>query len=172
MERSYYIKLRNRYLHSDLHVIFVAESPPASGKYFYDEDGSAAEPLFKALMNVLDIKPATKKEGLATFSEAGHILVDATYTPVNKIQGRSRKSAILADYGNLSNDLKTLCGKKKPDVILIKANICRLLEQKLRSDGFNVKNGGVIVRFPVSGQQKNFLREMKKIYRNPQKLAQ
>jgi len=168
MDKDYYAKLRNKYLPSDLRVIFVAESPPASGKYFYNEDGSLGEPLFRAMMNVLDIKPTTKTEGLKAFRQTGHLLVDATYTPVNKFQGKRRELTILSDYKNLTHDLKNLCGNKNPDVILIKANICRLLERKLRSDGFNVKNGGVIVPFPSNGQQKNFLREMNKIYRSRQ----
>ena len=165
MDKKHYIKLRNKYLPSDLRVIFVAESPPVSGKYFYNEDGSLGEPLFRAMMNLLNIKPATKKEGLKAFRQTGHLLVDATYTPVNRIQGKRRELAILSDYNNLTHDLKNLCENKNPDVILIKANICRLLERKMRSDGFNVKNGSVIVPFPSSGQQKNFLQEMNKIYR-------
>jgi len=44
MEKEYYLKLRNKYLPENLRIIFIAESPPASGRYFYDETGSTSEP--------------------------------------------------------------------------------------------------------------------------------
>jgi hypothetical protein len=53
MDKDYYLRLRNRFRPSKLQVILFAESPPASGKYFYDENGSVGEPLFRALMNFL-----------------------------------------------------------------------------------------------------------------------
>jgi hypothetical protein len=164
MDREYYLKLRNRYLPSNLKTIFVSESPPASGKYFYDENGSVGEPLFKAMMKLLRIEPATKKEGLSVFQNTGHLLVDATYRPVNKLKGKARNKAILEDYGVLREDLRNLCGDNYMKIILIKANICRLLESRLKADGYNVKNNGIVVPFPSSGQQNKFALKMKKLH--------
>jgi hypothetical protein len=117
------------------------------------------------------MKPTTKKQGLQAFCDSGHILVDATYSPVNKRKGKARTSTILADYKHLTTDLRSLCKSKEIEIILIKANVCRLLESKLRSDSFNVKNGGVVVPFPSHGQQNNFLRQMESIYKNRPSLA-
>jgi hypothetical protein len=41
-------------------------------------------------------------------------------------------------------------------LVLIKANVCRILEPRLAKDGFNVLNGGRVVYFPGTGRQKDF----------------
>src|SRR4051812_45254487 len=46
--RDYYLRLRREYQPKIIKLIIVAESPPASGKYFYDSTGSTKEPLFAA----------------------------------------------------------------------------------------------------------------------------
>ena len=71
-------------------LVIVAESPPASGKYFYRPNGEVSEPLFKALMKQLGIQPKTKCEGLREFQKRGWVLVDATYEPVNALDKRGR----------------------------------------------------------------------------------
>ncbi len=85
MNKEYYFPLRNKYLPTNLKVVFVLESPPASGKYFYDEGGSLSEPLFSAMMKLLNFNPQSKRDGLRYFADSGHFLVDATYEPVNNL---------------------------------------------------------------------------------------
>jgi hypothetical protein len=59
-----YLRMRERYLPEHPKIIFVLESPPKSGKYFYNPEGLISEPLFSAMMKgVLEIKPTTKDEG-------------------------------------------------------------------------------------------------------------
>jgi len=164
MSREYYLEMRNRYLPANLKIIFLLESPPASRKYFYNPGGSIGEPLFKAMMKLIGINPENKEQGLNTFQETGHFLVDATYAPVNELKGKDRENTILADYRNLKTDLNSLCKERSPDIILVKANICRLLEPKLMSDGFKVKNAGVIVPFPSTGHQTDFAKKMRLLY--------
>ena len=41
-------------------------------------------------------------------------------------------------------------------VVLVKANVCRLLEGPLRAAGFNVLNAGRATYFPAAGQQGRF----------------
>jgi hypothetical protein len=53
-DRSAYISLRRRYEPERIRLVIIAESPPASGLYFYDETGAPGEPLFAALMKQLD----------------------------------------------------------------------------------------------------------------------
>jgi hypothetical protein len=56
--RDYYLRLRKAYQPSSPKLVIIAESPPASGKYFYDSTGSPKEPLFAALMGQLGLSPA------------------------------------------------------------------------------------------------------------------
>ncbi len=163
MNKADYIKLRNCYKPRNLNTVFVLESPPISGKYFYDETGLVSEPLFAAMMELLKYKPKNKKEGLAYFSSSGHLLVDATYIPVNNMKDRERKNTIIGSYGELVDDLKILGAHSSVRLILIKANICRLLQDKLVQDGFNVANKGIVVPFPSTGQQGNFRKKMREV---------
>ena len=168
MDKEYYLKLRNKYLPDTLRIIFVLESPPASGKYFYDETGLTTESLFNEMMKTLHYKPVEKKNGLEFFKNQGFFLVDSTYKPVNKMKGKEREAAILSDFDNLVDDLEVINGIKSP-LILIKANICRLLEDKLKLKGFNVLNEGIVVPFPSSGQQKRFHLEISKVLKKIEK---
>ena len=80
LNREYYLRLRKEYEPKNIKLVIVAESPPASGKYFYDTTGSPREPLFAALMLQLGLSPITKDAGLRELQQRGWILVDATYT--------------------------------------------------------------------------------------------
>lgn len=67
MKKEYYICFRNSYHPEELKLIFVLESPPISGKYFYDETGKTSEPLFAKMMKLLNYSPINKKNGLEFF---------------------------------------------------------------------------------------------------------
>ena len=156
--KEYYLRKRAEYTPDKLRLIIVAESPPASGKYFYDTDGRKSEPLFSALMSsVLNFDPSDKNAGLTEFMNRGCILFDATYEPVDKgLTPKRREEVILRDYPKLRKDLLDLTPNKEVPLLLIKANVCRLLDGRLCADGFKTVNAGVVVPFPSSGQQKKF----------------
>jgi hypothetical protein len=155
MQRSDYLKLRGQFEPTPARLAIVAESPPASGKYFYNPDGSTKEPLFSALMQQLAVSPTSKEGGLREFQRRGWVLVDATYEPVNA-DGVNRDAVIVRDYELLREDLAALLRDRSTPVALLKANVCRLLEPRLLLDGFNVINRGRAVYFPSTGQQRKF----------------
>ena len=84
-DREYYLRFRREYEPENVRLVIVAESPPASGKYFYDPTGSTKEPLFAALMRQLGLSPINKEAGLRELQQRGWILVDATYQQVDKL---------------------------------------------------------------------------------------
>lgn len=162
-----YIAKRNKYKPENLRAIFVLESPPKSGKYFYDPEGEITEPLFKAMMELIGYKPADKISGLTEFAKKGFIIVDASYTPVNHYkEGRERDQAIMIWRSTLSKDLEILTPEKKTPVVLVKANICRLFGELLKSAGFNVINNGVTIPFPATGQQGKFRKQIALVLMN------
>ena len=168
-QRSEYLDLRRKFEPSGVRLVIVAESPPESEtgiKYFYNPDGKVSEPLFTALMKQLGIpKPKTKCEGLSEFQKRGWVLVDATYEQVNKHDEHHADCVICRDYLELVSDLKRLlaaCWSRVP-LVLIKANVCKLLEPKLKDSGFNVLNKGRIVYFPATGHQRDFDRQFREI---------
>ena len=63
LSRTEYMRLRAPYLPQHRKIVFVLESPPKSGLYFYNPDGRVSEPLFSAMMkDVIDIKPKSKEQ--------------------------------------------------------------------------------------------------------------
>jgi hypothetical protein len=139
-------------------IVFVLESPPKSGLYFYNPEGRLSEPLFSAMMkDILEIKPESKDAGLREFARHGCSLVGATYTPVNhdELSLRERNRRILRDLPVLVGELREYVDPRTR-VVLVKANICELLESALISEGFPVVNRGVRIPFPSNGQQGKF----------------
>ena len=155
-QRSDYLELRRRFEPKIVRLVIVAESPPASGKYFYDPTGAISEPLFAALMQEIGFSPTGKESGLREFQTTGWVLIDATYTPVNGLSDTERDKIVVEDYQSLRADLTALLPDKSTPVILIKANVCRLLEHQLNADGFRVLNNGRVVYFPSTGRQQEF----------------
>jgi hypothetical protein len=160
IRRDSYFPLRRHYEPGSVNLLVVAESPPASGRYFYDPEGSVSEPLFRALMQCLCVCPLTKESGLCEFQRRGWVLVDATYEPVNTLKPSSRDQVIARDYPLLCADLASLLPDRSAPLVLVKANVCRILEPKLAEDGFNVLNRGRAVYFPSHGRQNDFQRQL------------
>jgi hypothetical protein len=71
MRRSEYLFLRRKFEPPSVKLVIVAESPPSSGKYFYNPEGTASEPLFAALMLQLRFAPTSKESGLREFQKRG-----------------------------------------------------------------------------------------------------
>mgnify|MGYP001561430459 CR=1 FL=1 len=163
--RKGYLECRNKYKPENILAIFVLESPPKSGKYFYNNEGDISEPLFKAMMKLIGFEPEDKESGLQEFKRRGSIIVDAVYSPINYPENKQkwRDDKILEWYPMLVKDLKYLAGEKDIPLILVKANICRLLGDKLKKDGFNVLNNGVVIPFPSTGQQNKFVEKITEV---------
>jgi hypothetical protein len=161
LTRAEYLSLRAPYVPNDRKIVFVLESPPKSGLYFYNPRGRISEPLFSAMMkDVLEIKPESKDAGLREFARQGCLLLDATYTPVNhdEFSSRDRNQRIMRDLPVLVDELHEHVGPATR-VVLVKVNICELLEPALINEGFPVVNRGTRIPFPSNGQQGKF-REM------------
>src|SRR5437867_2523162 len=136
---EYYIKLRNQYTPKKNNLIFLLESPPANGGYFYDCTDLEHQHLFNAMMAVFSIPAPTKEAGLREFCNRGYLLVDATYTSVNEIDDNLADQMILNNYDNLKQDLIKLGAlENQTSIVLAKANICNLFMEELPKDGFNV----------------------------------
>lgn len=158
MVRNEYLALRRPYEPENIRLVIIAESPPAGGLYFY-KAGRTGEPLFAAMMKQLGLSPTTKEDGLRKFQQRGWVLVDATYEPINKLGrdlNRDRDGMIDRAYPLLCDDLVSLMPDRLTPLVLIKANVCRILEPKLGQDGFRVLNGGIIIPFPSHGRQPEF----------------
>jgi hypothetical protein len=155
-----YADLRRAYRPEHPELIIVAESPPASGKYFYDPTGKKSEALFAALMEHVHPDCSSKEEGLRAFQREGWILLDATYEPVNQIKEKRKREAIITrDYPLLCAHLDDLTPDRSVPVIVMVRSVYRLIHDKLLRDGFNVVNGPVCPPFPGRPQWQREFRE-------------
>ena len=72
---------------------------------------------------------------------------------------RTSNAPIVGGYQSLREDLARLSPDRSVPLILIKENVCRLLEARLREDGFNVLNVGRVIYVPSHGRQNDFHRQ-------------
>jgi hypothetical protein len=155
--RNHYLEMRGRYEPANVKLLIVAESPPEGGKYFYNPSGRKTEPLFAAIMEQLGLFFADKHDGLLNLQRSGWVLVDATYEPVNQHGSKPIRNQIIErDYPKLCEDLARLTPDRSAPVVLLKANVCELLEIRLMHDGFKVLNRGAKIPFPANGHQVRF----------------
>lgn len=158
-----YKVLRNRYKPEEIKLIFLLESPPANGAYFYDPESLHNEFLFMAMMKIIgfrcdNLNREIKILGLNRFQEEGYFLIDATYQPVNDIFNPDVKNnKIFQDSELLLADLNELKAKEnKTPIILVKTNIFTLYNDFLTERDFNIYNENITVPFPSTGQQISF----------------
>ena len=164
--KRHYLDLRVKYQPATIKLIFILESPPTSGNFFYEPSGKVTEPLFSAMMKIIGHKASSKEDGLAAFASKGFFLVDATYRPVNQIKNqKKRNQAILSDLPDLILDVKGIIESQQDEIsiVLVKANICRLLEERLMAMGMNVINHNTVIPFPSHGHQKRFHENMREV---------
>jgi hypothetical protein len=168
LSKADYARLRERYTPKHPKIIFVLESPPISGKYFYNPGGRTTEPLFSAMMkDVLGLSPRTKHEGLTEFAAHGYLLVDATYTPMNipgpaRVRDKAAAAQIQKDFPLLVAELHKQ-GQTGTKLLLVKSNVCRLLRTPLTQQGFVVLNDNLAIPFPSNGQQTRFRKMVRQV---------
>jgi Uracil DNA glycosylase superfamily len=105
-------------------LLFVGEAPPASGRFFYQEDSG----LYRAVREAfIAARPSiADSDFLAAFGRLGCYLVDLCGMPVDRLGQKSRTAARLEGEARLSKSIRRL----NPSVIItltrsIAANVCR-----------------------------------------------
>jgi hypothetical protein len=83
------------------------------------------------------------------------------YTPVNRLPNRDQ--VITGDYPTLLQGLDELTPDRSVPLVLIKANVCSLLETKLSQNGFTVLNDKRKACFPACGWQNVFQKQLREI---------
>lgn len=162
--KQHYHDQRRQWAPRDLRLIVIAESPPADGHYLYDVEGNTRESLFmELLIQLFGVVPKSKKAGLRALQQWGVILLDATYTPLHGLKPAARNNAVKESIPALIEELESIEDARRVPVVLIKKNVCDLLEAPLVAAGFKVANEGKMVAFPGSGQQANFRKTFSQI---------
>lgn len=112
-------RLRKHYRPDPVRILFVGESPPASGRFFYQADSG----LYRAVRDTfLTAFPTVKKaEFLDSFRATGCYLVDLCSEPVNKMTRDARRCACRTGEIRLARMIRAL----SPQIIVtIVKSIC------------------------------------------------
>ncbi len=152
-------RLRARYRPSDIVVLFVGESAPAGGSFFYQADSN----LFFATREACDLAFRGVPEGrdfLHWFKEKGFWLYDLAGRPVNRQRGRPRKLAVSAGVAKLAE----LIADTEPDfVIAVKTSIEADLRQA--ADRASIRGNRILILpFPLYQWREVYVRELARFF--------
>ena len=116
--------LRRRFLPVHMRLLFIGESPPASGRFFYHGDSG----LYRAVRDAFRaVDPSITDEGFLTaFRTSGCYLIDLCREPVDDLDLRSRRAACQSGENSLSRTITRLQPLKIVTVVRsIEANVIR-----------------------------------------------
>ena len=99
-------RLRRQYRPTRIRMLFIGESPPASGRFFYRQDSG----LYRAIRDAFRmVDPSiTADTFLEIFRNSGCYLIDACAGPVDHLDARSRRAACLASEPALTRKIRQL----------------------------------------------------------------
>jgi hypothetical protein len=82
-------RLRRRYRPTRVQILFVGESPPASGRFFYQADSGLYRAIRQTFLSTFpDLKHA---DFLESFRDLGCFLVDLCGSPVDRLPSKQRR---------------------------------------------------------------------------------
>lgn len=98
--------LRRRFRPKRLRILFIGESAPASGRFFYRGDSG----LYRAVRDVFQAAdPAISDEDfLCTFQKCGCYLIDLCADPVDKLDPKARRASCFSGEALLSQRIRRL----------------------------------------------------------------
>jgi len=104
-------RLRRRFCPAHVRLLFVGESPPASGRFFYQGDSG----LYRAIRNAFRVVDPSIVDAdfLTVFQNSGCYLIDTCLEPVDRLDPQSRRAACLTGEASLGRTI----GKLQPEAI-------------------------------------------------------
>lgn len=136
-------KLRTGYCPSKVRMLFVGESPPASGRFFYNRDSG----LYYALRDAFHLadNSITDENFLAVFQQAGCYLVDVCRQPVDRLEPVARQKACLAGEALLSRRI----GAFQPEIVI---SLARSIGKNVERAAVRASWHGTLLTVPYPGR--------------------
>ncbi len=149
-------RVRSQHRPARVKLLFVGESPPAKGGFFYYGSGILFSSTQRAFSQALGIAFATPDEFLRFFSGAGCFLEDLSHSPVDHLPRRERERALEDCVGPFAARLRTL----SPELIVVfLKRIAPLVERAAGQAGIQSKSIHVLP-FPSMGRQNQYVAEL------------
>jgi len=138
-------RLRRSYHPAHVRILFVGESPPASGRFFYQADSG----LYRAIRNTFRAAlPALPEDDfLHSFQNLGCYLVDLCGKPVDDLTPGKRKQACRDGEVRLARTLKEL----QPEIVI---TVLRSISANVKRTQANANWKGLFVELPYPGRWK------------------
>jgi hypothetical protein len=135
--------LRRAFRPAAVRLLFIGESPPASGRFFYCRNSG----LYRAMRDAFRrVDPAIDDENfLGAFQASGCYLIDLCGSPVDHLDSKSRKIACQAGEESLS---KTIAELQPPTI----ATLVRSIEPNVLRAASRVGWNGLFLHLPYPGR--------------------
>ena len=120
-------RLRRSYCPKRLSILFIGESPPASGRFFYRADSGLYRAVRRTFMRAFP--EIRKDEFLDQFRDLGCYLVDLCGEPVDDLATKQRKQICAAGERQVARTIRKLQPETIVTVVLaIAPNVERAIE--------------------------------------------
>ena len=166
-------KLRYSYLPRKVRLLFIAESPPSSGGFFYKHRTIGRDYLFAETMRALGLWPDSapmskdfdKRPLLKEFQSMGCFLIDSSLSPVDKLREGERNGKLLEETSRLLNESEKL----NPDtIVLVKKNVFMIVKPELEKRHLAAKIlNKKFLPFPSHGHQPEYRRRLRRLLDRP-----
>jgi hypothetical protein len=135
--------LRRQYQPERVRVLFVGESPPASGRFFYRRDSG----LYRAMREAFQaVDPSISEESfLEKFRDSRCYFIDLCSKPVDRLDAKSRRDTCAGSEASLSRTIARL----HPVVI---ATVVRSIEGNVIQAAARANWNGLMVQLPYPGR--------------------
>ena len=136
-------RLRRSFRPKQVRILFVGESPPASGRFFYRENSG----LYRAIREAFTKAFPNRREQnlLKSFHDLGCYLVDLCQQPVDHLKKKSRRKAHLNSESSLSKSLRAL----RPEIIIV---VVRSIARNVQRSEHRANWSGCHVELPYPGR--------------------
>ena len=155
-------RLRRSFRPKKVRILFVGESPPASGRFFYQADSGLYRAIREAFVKAFpDLRQA---DFLKSFRDLGCYLIDLCEYPVDRLQPKARRKAHLNGEPSLSKSLRAL----HPEIVVV---VVRLISGNVRRSELQANWSGQHVELPYPGRwtrhRTAFIQRLVPILRQP-----
>jgi hypothetical protein len=139
-------RLRRRYRPERIQLLFIGESPPASGRFFYRRDSG----LYRAIRDTFrTIDPSVTDETfLEVFRNSGCYLIDLCASPVDDLDVHSRRAACVAAEAMLTRKIRM----REPAAIVV---LVKSIRDNVRRATAGTGWRGPILELPYPGRWSN-----------------
>jgi hypothetical protein len=153
--------LRLSYKPAKLRWLFIGESPPANGTFFYKADSKLSRYTQQAFSIAFEREFADGKEFLDSFKAQGCYLIDLCDRPVNNLPGIEREQQRKRCAASL---VERIAQHSPEAIIVVMQGIAKYVQPAIGQAGLD-DLPFYVVPFPAMGNQKRYVERLVAIFR-------